>query len=74
MKRTYQAPCIEIIQVENEGGVMVDSVTSSGGMNGFGGKHDMFSAGARSRTSGQSTSGPMQDLEDALNDLFTVQK
>ncbi|NDV84243.1 hypothetical protein [Bacteroides sp. 51] len=73
MKQIYQAPCIEIIRVENEG-IMANSVTSNGGMGGFDGKHEMFSAGARSRTSSQSTSGPMQDLEDALNDLFTVQK
>lgn len=76
MKKKYQAPLIEIIEVENENGVMAGSDGSANSnINDFSGKNPMFSTGTRSSSSSSlKAANPMQDLEDILNDLFTVTK
>ena len=72
MKQHYQSPHIEIIEVENEG-VMANSPL--GNVGGYDGKHEMFSAGTgRSSSSNVRRASALQDLEDALNDIFTVSK
>lgn len=68
-KKQYVSPQIEIITVENEG-VMAGSVGVGGGYPGGG---EPFSARTRS-TVKQQGSSPLQEIEDILNDFFTVNK
>lgn len=68
MKQKYQAPQVEIIQLENEGGVMSASLTD------FGGNNSMFPGNTSRKSTNVSTSNSLQDLEDLVNDLFTVSK
>ena len=71
-KEKYQTPQIEVIQVENEGGVMA----ASANIGNFTENNDMFPGGSakRSTSSNVSTPSSMQDLEDLINDIFTVSK
>lgn len=69
-KTTYLPPVVEVIEIENEGGVMSASVGD------FTGSNPMFPGGSakRSTSSNVSTPSSMQDLEDLINDIFTVSK
>lgn len=66
IKEKYQVPQIEIIQMENEGGVMS---ASAGGIDDGGGA---FSSPAkRSSSNTQQSPSSLQDLEDLINDILT---
>lgn len=72
-KEKYLSPAIEVIKVENEGGVMS---ASAPGFN-DGGSMTSSSASTRSRSAGSSvhqTASPLSDLEDLINDILTVKK
>lgn len=70
MKKSYEKPQIEIINVENEG-VMADSTGGQlpGGYGNGGGI-----GGNSTRSTNTYKSSATQDLEDMLNDLFTIEK
>lgn len=70
MKKNYEKPRIEIINVENEGVIagsakLPDDYGNGGGIGG---------GSARSRSSNTYKSSTTQDLEDLINDLFTIEK
>lgn len=65
-KEKYQVPQIEIIQMENEGGVMS---ASAGGI-GSGGSAFGNSV-QRSSSNTQQSAGSLQDIEDLINDILT---
>lgn len=70
-KMNYIAPQIEVITTEFEGGVMA----GSGDLNMPGGDTNPFGAPTRSSSgSNVKAASPLQDLEDMLNDIFTVSK
>lgn len=72
-KAKYLAPCIEVIEVENEGGVMSASAPGFGD----GGGMTSSATSTRSRSAGSSvhqTASPLRDLEDLINDILTVKK
>lgn len=73
-KQKYVAPAMEVIEVENEGGIMaVSGGVSAPGMNDGGG---MFSTGGTRSTKSNAYQGgnALGELEDILNDLLTVEK
>lgn len=74
MKEKYQAPGIEIIEVENEG-VMANSTSNGNGtIYDFSGENPMFSSGTRSASGNMKAASPLQELEDIINDILTVKK
>lgn len=69
-KNVYVAPVIEVIEVENEGSVMAASIPGMGD-----GGTVSFNASSRSSWADTHKSGSaLSDLEDAINDLLTIQK
>ena len=63
------APAIEIIKMQNEGGIMAGSINM-----GDGSGTNPFPSAAPTRTGGTSvqSASPLQELEDMLNDVFTI--
>lgn len=69
-QETYMAPAIEIIRIETGTTVMAGSNTLNMG---DGGDTNPFGAPTRSSSgSNVKSASPMQELEDMLNDIFTV--
>lgn len=73
-KPTYQPPCIELIAMQNQGSVMAASLEGMGGTD-FISNTPVQSGTIKSKGSAATKSAnPMQELEDMLNDLFTITK
>lgn len=70
-KLTYVPPCIELIHVENEGVI----AASGGSVNGFdnGGQWGKSSSAPTGRST-YGTPANASDIEDLLNDLFTIEQ
>ncbi|NDW12223.1 hypothetical protein D0T50_04880 [Bacteroides sp. 214] len=70
-QETYMAPAVEIIAMQNEGSIM----TGSNSLNMPEGETNPFSSstGNSGGTNVQSGSS-IQEVEDLLNDIFTVSK
>lgn len=71
MKEAYVAPSIEVIEMENEGSVMMASGGVGGGY-GNGGTFKSVSNSYNSRTR-NSYSASSSDLEDMINDILTIE-
>lgn len=69
MKSNYQPPHVEIIEMHNEGSIMTGS-----GLPQMGGQDFINNTRSSAGTNTHQAPGALQDLEDMLNDLFTVQK
>lgn len=70
-KKQYQPPRIEVIRMENEGGVMA----GSGNIGDFNSPTPMLSGTTRSSgNKNVQSSGPLQELEDIINDILTVKR
>lgn len=67
MKKAYVAPTIEVIEMENEGSVMMDSFGNGGNI----GK-SVSNSSYDSRSS-NSYGASSSDLEDMINDILTVE-
>lgn len=70
-KKQYQPPCMEVISMENEGGVMA----GSGNIGDFTTPTPLSSGVTRSSgNKSVQSSGPLQDLGDVINDILTVKR
>lgn len=69
-KQVYQQPLIEVIEVENEGGVMAGS-DALPNVNGGGNIFQSSSPGVTRTGAKHQAANPMQELEDMLNDFLT---
>lgn len=68
-KQTYVSPRIEVIQMENEG------VIAASGFSGGGGISDMDIVPLNnSRSGGRYNAASSSEIEDMINDLFTVEQ
>ncbi|ADV44668.1 hypothetical protein [Bacteroides helcogenes] len=63
-KEKYVSPLIEVIQVENEGAVMV----ASGNLPGVGNGGSAIQSNVRSNSAGSS------EIEDLINDILTIEQ
>lgn len=69
-KQKYVSPRLEVIQVENEGVIAASNINSGGG-----GTSDMDEIPLNSsRSRGRYNAASGSEIEDMINDLFTVEQ
>ncbi|NDW12917.1 hypothetical protein D0T50_08425 [Bacteroides sp. 214] len=69
MRSNYQPPQLEIIEMQNEGSIMTGS-----GLSQMEGQDFINNISSSTDTNIHQEVSHMQDMEDVLNELFTVQK
>lgn len=72
-QEVYLPPCIEVIEMAAEGGVMTGSATGGATIPGYGDGGSMFGSTPAARTRPYN-SGSASDIEDMINDILTIEQ